>query len=425
MALVIEKLTLEHLEKAYVPDTRDAYGLDSRKRRWELTEAYHRMSREAGGPDAVAAEGFPWADYGGHTKSSKHSARIRYDNDRAAVRLMRNRYAQEVSMFSGPRGEGKTFWATGVASMFYIIGYWVVSNVSLWFGHRMSDGSDLLGLLRSPHHTLWLVDEVHQAFNRFRQGSRYQRTALGAVAALRKQQSALIGVTSMEHELGYDLKGLTKWIFYPYKLANRRKLTNIPPWMKIRTARIGPWPEDWRGSRLADKRHLPQLRREKEETRLQQPKPWDWWLYVPALYASFQEVPAPEKSGGTLMAKHINEIDLDRTVHLPDTLVFDGEDEEETANVQGQIALTVEDFTMRLVLDLAQYLDQNPIPDSTIPVGQAILFANAVANRREDPPYDQGTATNHLMMMASAKGSKNRVSVESVYQAANVYQWGG
>ena len=77
-----------------------------------------------------------------------------------------------------------------------------------------------------------MVDEAHQALSKFRQGSRYQRSFVGALAAMGKQQACCSLISSQEWAFGMDVKAEVKWNCYPrrrnVKGANGGYLPAVP-----------------------------------------------------------------------------------------------------------------------------------------------------------------------------------------------------
>ena len=309
----------EAFEKYKDQDKRDYFSVPQRVKILEQLEHRHHLAVEAGGPDALAAYGLPWVNY---DRVGEDGFKPDRDADRLAIHYLRRRYGEDCSLISGDRGAGKTWMSAYFAYRFYIIGYQVISNISLDFGYSMIDGSDILGIIRTPKNFIWIVDEIHQALNRFRQGANFQRGVIGAFAGLRKNQSCMFGITSQDWQLGMDIKSQFKWAFYPFK---RPPSPSDPQWMKARRTpsyvrtqawRMGPWPEEWRGSTLADKLNLPYVRGAKPVRSRYQPSPIETLLYIGALYGSWGGLPTVKQSGGALMKADVDNINTDEDITL-------------------------------------------------------------------------------------------------------------
>ena len=303
-------------EKYSKDDPRDAFSVSRRFDYLTAINHKHEMAIEAGGPEVLERRGLPW---------KKYNSKEELLHDCREIHRLRTLYGQDCMLISGDRGAGKTLLAVYFALRFFIIGYNVISNISLDFGYRLSDGSDMLGLIKSDHNTYWIVDEIHQMLNRFRQGAKFQKEIIGAIAGMRKNLSGLSGITSQDWQLGMDVKSQFKWAFYPWRKP--RHLCHpslrahwVPPYMRTHAWRIGPWPEEWRGSTLADKRKLPFVRGGDSEEIQWIPEPLRLLYIVPALYGSYVSLPTAKESGANILAAQMRLLDIDNDIHYYDSV---------------------------------------------------------------------------------------------------------
>ena len=133
------------------------------------------------------------------------------------------------------RGDSGPSGSTRSASTSYRI--WA-SNLGIDFGFRPDGAANLLGIARSPHFTMWLIDEAHRVFSKWRQSRSFQMGVVAAFAACRKQQSAVELITSQEPEIGFDIKKELNFVIYP-KPARSRYNTPIH-WARTWAWEIGP-----------------------------------------------------------------------------------------------------------------------------------------------------------------------------------------
>ena len=311
------------VEKYKFKDDRDLFSVEQRVRILQSLETRHQMAVAAGGPAVLEKKGLPWITYDLTTPEGRQELR----QDRKNIHDLRQMYGEDCTLISGLRGNGKTFLATYFAARFYEIGYNVISNISLDFGYVMTSGKDLLGIIYSPANTIWVIDEIHQAMNRFRQGAKFQRGVIGGLAGNRKNLSGLIGITSQDWQLGMDVKSQFKWAFFPFRdLPYSRGAAasyvgmglrgKQPDYMFTKAYRIGPWPREWRGQTLADKRELARVRGESDEEMIWAPRPAKLVKAVPALYGSYVSLPTVKQSGGNVMAEDMEELEPDDGLEL-------------------------------------------------------------------------------------------------------------
>ena len=325
-------------------DKRDAYTVNQRVEALRRLEEEHRASVDAGGPDYVQENGYPWVDYGGRGGQALKRMHC------AQVVLLRERYGSDLTLFSGPRGSGKTLLAVVMALRFYRIGYMCISNFGVDFGHRLEGATDLLGIIRSHHNTMWLLDEVHQLLSKWAQQSAFQREAVGGIAALRKQLSGGLFVTSQEGDIGIDVKRELRWFIYPYQPRIPYVVSRAPGFLRTRARVVGPRPI--RGTTLAEKWDIAIVQPEPARQTRWRPS-YDELYLAAACYGSFHSLP-PRKLSGNITAANVRAMDLDRPIQLVDSIEFD-DPEDATATDAGTGTgqpNTMEDWLAMLVTDL-------------------------------------------------------------------------
>ena len=177
---------------------------------------------------------------------------------------------------------------------------------------------NILGIARSPFFTLWLIDEAHQVFSKWRQSRSFQMGAVASFAACRKQQSAVELITSQEPEIGFDIKKELNFVIYPKPVRSRYR-TPVH-WARTWAWEIGPKP--YEGRTLADDWGLAGTGSDKE-------RKWKWapgqeqLLEAAGCYGSFVGIPTRAESGASLKSADIAAIDIDSQIDLVDELVLD------------------------------------------------------------------------------------------------------
>ena len=287
-------------------DPRDRYSPDQRKRVLERVQNRHEMSVAAGGIEAAMAEGPAYVKY----PNGLQGKRLR-EADRQMVTIHVRTFGQNLHAFFGPRRSGKTLLDGIAAKRWYEYGGQLLTNVGFGFGYRLAGAVDLLALRRSPPWTWWMVDEAHMAISKFRQGTLYQRSFIGALAAMGKQQALCSLISSQEWSFGSDVKSEVKYLVYPQKrpLRNPKGGGWLPEFLGTYGKLIGPRP--WRGHTMADdygiqleaaikrKRWYPSLL-EIEETACS--------------YGSYVGIPSIKESGGHIMADDMKKVDEDKVI---------------------------------------------------------------------------------------------------------------
>ena len=105
-------------------------------------------------------------------------------------------------LVSGPKGSGKTTFAGALALRYYLRGFFVVSNVSLLFGHHLESAVDLYAFSRMlPARCVVLIDELQQILGKYQMATAKAQSFIGGLAELRKKRISLIGITSQEGEI--------------------------------------------------------------------------------------------------------------------------------------------------------------------------------------------------------------------------------
>ena len=384
-------------EKYEKKDVRDDFTADQRFRYLEELEYRHNMAIAAGGPDALQEYGLPWVDYDAPaTKSGFIPDRNR---DRKNIQRLRRMYGEDAALLAGDRGNGKTFLGVFFGVRFYEIGYEVASNISLDFGYRFSSGADLLAIIRSPQNMIWIADEVHQSLNRFRQGANFQRGVIGSLAGLRKNRASLFGITSQEWQLGMDIKSQFKWAFFPFKKRFASKLGgfhgSMAPYMKIRSYRFGPWPDEWRGMSLVDKKGLPMARGGKSIDIKWTPLPQHLVKIIPALYGSFVGLPTVKQSGGAIDAKQMKELDVDDDIHMYNSVdeMLAANPGVDRADIEAGPSITLEEYMCQFI---EQVWNIYPMAKGRINKRTLVTTVNTHALARGDETYDNNVMVKYL-----------------------------
>ena len=282
-------------------DSRDSFSIDQRLRYITRLEEEHEQAVAFGGPEAIMADGYPWIDYG------RPSGKELLAAHRVAVKLLVETYTEDFSLFAGDRGFGKTMFAYFEAGKLYRVGVNVVSNMSPDFGYFLTTAADLACMVYAPAFTLFLIDEIHNVMNRYRQTSNFQQEMVASCANMRKGRIGIFGITSQDGSLGGDAKSQIRWVFYPYEGLPIGTQIVGPAWSRTIATRIGPWPDEWRGRTLADQRGLAHVRREPCQEVDVFPRPLALWWRTPGLYNSFLRIPSMQEGGGRLRAGDIRD----------------------------------------------------------------------------------------------------------------------
>ena len=314
-------------------DARDRYTRDQHKRVLELVERRHQHSVAAGGMEATLANGPSYVKY----PLGSEGKRLR-ERDREAVRIHVTTFGQNLHTFFGPRRSGKTLLSGIAAKRWYEYGGGLFTNVGFGFGHRLAGAVDLLALRRSPPWTWWMVDEAHQALSKFRQGSRYQRSFVGALAAMGKQQACCSLISSQEWAFGMDVKAEVKWNCYP----RRRNVTGeagvyLPQFLGTYGHLVGPRP--WRGRTMADDYKIP----------LEAPiREMLWYPSMAEIeetaccYGSYVGIPSVKESGGHIMASDMKGVDEDEVIDFEDSVDLDDEEQDAPLTMESYNAMMQE-----------------------------------------------------------------------------------
>ena len=302
-------------------DPRDRYSRDQHKRALERVERRHEMSVAAGGMEATLAEGPAYVKY----PLGSEGTRLR-KLDKKLVTIHVTTFAQNLHTFFGPRRSGKTLLSGIAAKRWYEYGGGLFTNVGFGFGHRLAGAVDLLALRRSPPWTWWMVDEAHQALSKFRQGTRYQRSFVGALAAMGKQRACCSLISSQEWAFGMDVKAEVKWNCYP----RRRNVTGaagvyLPQFLGTYGHLVGPRP--WRGRTMADDYKIP----------LEAPiREMLWYPSMAEIeetaccYGSYVGIPSVKESGGNIMAADMKNVNEDDVIDFDDAGELDDGDDDAT-----------------------------------------------------------------------------------------------
>ena len=176
------------------------------------------------------------------------------------------------------------------------------------FGYFLTTAADLACMVHAPKFTLFLIDEIHNVMNRYRQTSNFQQEMVASCANMRKGRVGIFGITSQDGSLGGDAKSQIKYVFYPYEGTPLNTEIVGPAWSRTIATRIGPWPEMWRGRTLAEQMGLSHVRSERSQTIDVFPRPLALWWRTPGLYNSFLGVPTMQEAGGRIRAGDIRDM---------------------------------------------------------------------------------------------------------------------
>lgn len=318
----LHKLTLDDQARKYkTRDSRDDYSFEERAAALKELEYLHQMSLDIGGVEAVAEKGLPWKQEKGIYKGRSGERRRKADCE--FITHVLEDMCQDVHIIVGDRGVGKTLKAAYWGQRLYSWGFYCVSNISLDFGHQMRQGTDILGITRSKHYTVWIIDEFHMVSSKYRTGSRIQRETTGSIAGLRKQLSCVFGITSQSWQVGPDITPLIKYLWVP-SIPGRA----TPKYRSLQAYKVGPWPREWQGVGIEQKRKF--VVRKKDHTEFWRP---DLHLLkeTPKLYSSFEGIPTHAQSGQHAMAKDVARVDVDSPI------VFDDEAYDDTGEYEEQM----------------------------------------------------------------------------------------
>ena len=251
------------------------------------------------------------------------------------IRELYARWWSQINLLSGGRGDGKTLVAVFIASLLYMRGHQVFSNIGCRFGYVLS-GASLYGIARLPANSVVILDEGHTLFGKYTQMKSSQRTGVGGIANLRKRMLSIIMPTSQEYNVGIDLMSEVGYIFYPRErkrgaLTNRARASGSSghrsdyqslPWANLRVPFVGPRPI--RGKHIGEEYGI----------RVGGPKPRRRTWYPPAydlqragaLYSSYVDIPDRFQSGANLSSRDIAAIDIDGGYELIGNAFHVGDD---------------------------------------------------------------------------------------------------
>lgn len=342
----LHRLTQKDLELKYaVKESRDDFSLEQRIHAFIELEKLHQMSVDFGGPEMLAEKGLPWKIENGEYKGRKGERQRKTDCE--IIQFFLTDICQDVHLTVGDRGTGKTLKATYWGQKFYSWGFNTVSNISLDFGYQMRQGTDILGIIRSRKYTIWVLDEFHMVSSKYRTGSRIQRETTGGIAGLRKQLTCVWGITSQSWQVGPDITPLIKYLWVP-SIPGQAS----PKWRSLQAYKIGPWPREWQGVGIEQKRKI--VVRPKDHTEFWRP---DLHLLkeTPKLYSSFEGIPTHSQSGQHAMAKDVASVDTDADI------LFDDEyDDEEEYYDDEPSSMTEEDHLANILTALIEEFPDQP-----------------------------------------------------------------
>ena len=162
-------------------------------------------------------------------------------------------------LVSGPKGSGKTTFATSLALRYFLKGYFVVSNVSLLFGHHLESAVDLYAFSRMlPARCVVVIDELQQLLNKYGMATAKSQSFIGGLAELRKKRISLIGITSQEGEINPSFLYEVDRTYYPrprrYVRQPQSGEAHYDRWCHLRVDVAGPKPYAYRSGKTVGER---------------------------------------------------------------------------------------------------------------------------------------------------------------------------
>ena len=312
-------------------DTLDSHTVAERFTSLEVVDKWNKAAIEAGGPEYTLAHGHPLFP-------DTLKGRIAKEAERLVVRQIWKRYGEQITLLGGDRGEGKTLLTVVICQLFQAYGFNVITNLGFDFGYRITGAGDLLGISRSPGYTIWVIDEAHSVLSKWQQNKKINRGIVGALAGARKQKAGVILITSQEEELGMDILKELQWAIYPIKrepVRDRRgRIVGFSAaetdWTHTRAIIVGPKPYRTGGG-LREVYKIP-TSRPKVHKEIWTPEVWEI-EDASKRYGSWAEIPTREQSGENLDAKAVKEIDADSVIEFLDFSEAEGQDSQDTADV--------------------------------------------------------------------------------------------
>ena len=229
-------------------------------------------------------------------------------------------------LVSGPKGSGKTTFATSLALRYYLKGFFVVSNVSLLFGHHLESAVDLYAFSRMlPARCVVVVDELQQLLNKYGMATAKSQSFIGGLAELRKKRISLIGITSQEGEINPSFLYEVDRTYYPrprrFVRQPQRGEPHYDRWCHLRVVVAGPKPYAYRSGKTVGERMGMSAPTKKPKLRAIKGYSPKQVYQAAALQSSFASLPWGKAAGQSIKAA-----DMHKALEQDGIIEFDDDD---------------------------------------------------------------------------------------------------